>query len=145
VAEALAAGITPGASATVTLLNAGTNVAATVSSRAAMLDPQTGLIDVTLALSAPATLGEPVAASVEAGALAGYAVPREAVQTDEIGDYVFQAGADGLAHRVNVHVLGQSGAQTVLAPAGLNAAWPVVTTGAYQLDDGVAVRAAAPE
>jgi len=108
-----------------------------------MIDQQTGLIDVMLALTSPTTLGEPVAASVDAGPLTGYAVPHDAVQTDEAGTYVFQAGSDGLAHRVNVRVLGQSGGSLVLAPEGLSPALPVITTGAYQLDDGMAVCAAA--
>jgi len=42
-----------------------------------------------------------------------------------------------------VRVLGQSGGSLVLAPEGLSPALPVITTGAYQLDDGMAVCAAA--
>jgi len=132
--------IMPGARATLTLLDTGARMAATVATRAAMLDPQTGLIEVTLDLSAPAPIGAPVRAALQAGTLTGYAVPRDAVQNDEAGDYVFQQGADGLAHRAGVQVLGQSGGFTVLAPT-LNPALPLITTGAYQLDDGVPVRA----
>lgn len=140
VPEGQASFITPGAPATLTLLDTGASLPAAVATRAAMLDPQTGLTDVTLALSAPAPIGAPVRATLQAGLLTGYAVPRDAVQNDEAGDYVFQQGTDGLAHRATVRVLGASGDSTVLAPT-LNTALPLITTGAYQLDDGVAVRA----
>jgi hypothetical protein len=138
----------PGAPATLTLLDTGASLTATVATRAAMLDPQTGLIEVTLALSAPAPIGAPISAPIgapvraalQAGTLTGYAVPRDAVQNDEAGDYVFQQGPDGLAHRVNVKVLGQSGNSTMLA-ATLDAKLPLISSGAYQLDDGEPVRA----
>jgi len=112
-----------------------------VLASAAMLDPQTGLTDVTISLNGPAPLGEPVQALITTGTLSGYVVPRAAVQNDDKGDYAFQVDARNIAHRVDVHVLGGAGNQTVLAPS-LNAAMPLVTTGAYQLDDGMAVRMA---
>jgi hypothetical protein len=40
---------------------------------------------------------------------------------------------------ISVHMLGSTGDQTVLA-SGLNPSMLLVTTGAYQLDDGTAVR-----
>lgn len=141
VPEDQAAGIVPGAPVTVTLLNGGTIIKGNVASRAAMLDPQTGLIDIILALAGPAPIGEPVRAELQAGVLTGYVIPRDAVLNDENGDYVFQQGPDHLAHRANVRVLGQSGASTVLAPT-LNPVLPLITTGAYQLDEGMAVRPA---
>jgi RND family efflux transporter MFP subunit len=140
VPEDQASFIMPGAPGALTLLDTGASLPATVASRAAMLDPQTGLIEVTLALSAPAPIGAPVRAALQAGSLTGYAVPRDAVQNDEAGDYVFQQGPDGLAHRVSVKVLGQSGNSTMLAPT-LDAKLPLITSGAYQLDDGEPVRA----
>ncbi len=141
VPEGQAAGIAPGAAATLTLLDSGATVTGVVSARADMLDPQTGLIDITLALDGKAAIGEPVRVALPAGNLTGYAVPRDAVQNDQNGDYVFQVGADHLAHRANVQILGQSGAQTVLAPT-LNPALPLITSGAYELSDGMAVREA---
>jgi len=140
---ASAAAIAPGAPVSLTLLDENRPLAATVSARAAQLDPQTGLVDVTLALSGPAPIGEAVRADIEAGTLTGYAVPRNAVQTDEDGDYIFQQGTDGLAHRVTVTVLGASGDHLVLAPP-LNAALGLITTGAYQLSDGMATRPQGP-
>jgi len=140
VPEDVAAAITPGDAATLTLLNASGSISAKVTRIASMLDPQTGLIDVMLSPNGPAALGEPVKVVMIAGTMNGYAVPRDAVQNDEAGDYVFQLDADGIAHRVSVHVLGSVGDNIVLAP-GLNTALPLVASGAYGLDDGAATRA----
>jgi RND family efflux transporter MFP subunit len=130
VPPAQAGGIAPGEAAKLTLLNEGTQVDGKVVRMAAMPDPQSGLEDVTVAPPGALPLGEPVEAVITTGGTDGYVVPRDAVQND----------AQNIAHRVGVHVLGNTGARTVLAPGGLNAAMPLVTTGAYQLDDGVAVR-----
>jgi RND family efflux transporter MFP subunit len=133
--------VKPGDPASVTLLNAGVVISGQVLETAAMLDPQTGLANVTLSLDGPAPLGEPVQAVITTGTLSGYLVPRDAVQTDDQGDYAFQIDSQNIARRVTVHVLGTAGDQTILSP-NLNQAMPLVTTGAYQLDDGVAVRTA---
>jgi RND family efflux transporter MFP subunit len=130
--------------ARVTLQTTGAVLAATLTRVAAMTDQQTGLIDVTLALRGTPLLGTPllgmsVQASITTGTLTGYIVPRDAVQTDAQGDYAFQIDAKNIAHRIAVHILGTAGDQTILAP-DLNAAMPLVTTGAYQLNDGAAVR-----
>jgi RND family efflux transporter MFP subunit len=136
-----AGAVQPGDPAALTMLNSGAVISGRVLSAAAMLDPQTGLTDVTISLDGPAPLGEPVQAVITTGTLSGYVVPRDAVQNDDKGDYAFQVDAKNIAHRVSVHVLGSAGDQTVLAP-DLNATKPLVTTGAYQLDDGTAVRMA---
>jgi RND family efflux transporter MFP subunit len=136
-----AGAVKSGDPAAVTLLNAGPVISGRVLAAAAMLDPQTGLTDVTISLDGSAPLGEPVRAVITIGTLNGYVVPRDAVQNDDKGDYAFQVDAHNIAHRVFVHVLGSAAAQTVLAP-DLNVAMPMVTTGAYQLDDGTAVRMA---
>ena len=140
VPPAQAGGIAPGEAAKLPLLNEGTQVDGKVVRMAAMPDPQSGLEDVTVAPPGALPLGEPVEAVITTGGTDGYVVPRDAVQNDAQGDYVFQVDAQNIAHRVGVHVRGNTGARTVLAPGGLNAAMPLVTTGAYQLDDGVAVR-----
>lgn len=136
-----AALVKPGDPASLDLLNGGTPVSADVSQVGAMQDPQTGLVDVTLrpAATAPLALNAPAMATITTGDIAGFVVPRDAVQTDQQGDYAFQVDAKNIAHRVTVKVLGQDGDQTVLAP-DLNTSMMLVTTGAYQLDDGVAVR-----
>ena len=134
--EAVSARVMQGDAASLTLLNTGAKLSATVTQRAAMLDPQTGLIDITLAPQGPVLLGEPVALSITTGSVAGYQVPRDAVLNDAKGDYVFQLDAHGIAHRETVHVLEPDGAMSVLAP-DLDPAMPLVTTGAYQLEDGM--------
>jgi RND family efflux transporter MFP subunit len=127
-----------GDNATITLLNTGAAISGQVMRIGDMLDPQTGLRDVTLLLTGRVPLGEPVAAVIVTGTLAGYVVPRDAIQSDEAGDYAFQVDKN-VAHRVAVKILGAQATTTVIAP-GLNAAWPLVTNGAYQLDDGDPVR-----
>ena len=134
--EAAAARVIPGDAATLTLLNTGAKLSATVAQRAAMLDPQTGLVDITLAPQGSVLLGEPVALSITTGSVTGYQVPRDAVLNDAEGDYVFQLDAHDIAHREAVHVLEPDGAMSVLAP-DLDPAMPLVTTGAYQLEDGM--------
>jgi RND family efflux transporter MFP subunit len=141
VPPAQAGAVEPGDSAAVTLLTAGTVISGQVKEAAAMLDMQTGLTDVTLSLEGPAPLGAPVQATITTGTLSGYAVPRDAVQNDAQGDYAFQIDAKNIAHRVAVHILSTSGGQIVLQP-DLDPEKKFVTTGAYQLDDGVAVRMA---
>ena len=135
--EAQAVRIASGDTAILTALNTGTKTTATVVQRAAMLDPQTGLVDITLASQSPLPLGEPLALSITAGSVTGYQVPRDAVLNDEQGDYVFQLDAQGIAHRKTAHVLVPGGAMSVLAP-DLDPSMPLVTTGAYQLADGMA-------
>jgi RND family efflux transporter MFP subunit len=128
-----------GDDATITLLNTGAAISGHVMRIGDMLDPQTGLRNVTLLLTGRVPLGEPVAAVIITGRLAGYVVPRDAIQSDEIGDYAFQVDDKNVAHRVAVKILGTQAKATVIAPS-LNAALPLVTNGAYQLDDGMPVR-----
>jgi hypothetical protein len=135
--EAEAMRIQPGDAAMLTTLNSGGRIRATVVQRAAMLDPQTGLVDITLAPQGAVLLGEPVALTITAGSVTGYQVPRDAVLDDARGDYVFQLDAHRIAHRKAVEVLEPDGAMSVLAP-DLDPAMPLVTTGAYQLEDGMA-------
>ncbi len=137
VTEQQADRIMPGDAATITALNSDIRTNAIVLQRAAMLDPQTGLVDITLAPQNPLPLGEPLALTIVAGNLTGYEVPRNAVLNDEQGDYVFQLDARGIAHRKAAHILQAEGTVTVLAP-DLDPALPLVTTGAYQLEDGMA-------
>jgi len=134
--EAQAERVTPGDAAMLTALNTNTQTAAIVLQRAAMLDPQTGLVDIILVPQSPLPLGEPLALTITAGSVDGYQVPRDAVLNDAHGDYMYQLDAKSIAHRVTVHVLEAGGAMSVLAP-DLNPALPLVTTGAYQLADGM--------
>jgi RND family efflux transporter MFP subunit len=123
----------------ITLLNLGGTTSGRVMQIGGILDPQTGLRDITLSLTGNAPLGEPVKAVITIGALAGYVVPRDAIQSDETDDYAFQVDDKNVARRVAVKILGTQEKSTVIAP-DLNTALPFVTDGAYQLDDGMLVR-----
>ena len=126
----------PGDTASLTLLNSGTTLAAKVLQVAAMLDPQTGLVDVTLLPQSVVLLGEPVAVTITAGSVTGDNVPRDAVLSDAQGDYVFELDGGNIARRKNVQVLEADGGNLVLAP-GLTQGARIAVTGAYQLSDGM--------
>jgi RND family efflux transporter MFP subunit len=135
VPEADALRITQGDTATIMLLNTGATQQAKVAGRAAMLDPQTGLMNITLLPQDAVTLGEPVAVTIICGKVSGYRVPRAAVLSDEQGDYVYLLDAGNVAHRQNVHVLEPDGGDEILAPDF--SAGTLATIGAYQLSDGM--------
>ncbi len=81
-------------------------------------------------------------AQLQVGALQAVAVPRNAVLTDERGDYVFQVDG-GKARRVAVSRRLDNG--TLVAVDGLaDLKRPVVVEGNYELEDGMAVKDAAP-
>ena len=134
-----AASLRPGDPATVSLLNGGAVLHGTVDQISYVPDPQTGLLGATLVLDSPAPMAAPVKAVITTGSIAGFVVPRDALQNDEAGDYAYQVDTRNIAHRVAVHILGTNADQTVIA-SDLNTAMPLVTTGAYQLSDGMAVR-----
>ena len=134
--EAQAQRVQPGDPALLTLLNTNAQMPATVVQRAAMLDPQTGLIDITLLPQGGVPLGEPVAVTISAGTVTGDPVPRAAVLSDEQGTYVYQLDAHDVAHRKPVRVLEADGTSVVLAPT-LDLGMKLVTTGTYQLSDGM--------
>lgn len=110
------------------------------------VDPKTQLVGVvvTLARAAAPQLapGMKAQAQLQVGAQQSVAVPRNAVLTDEQGDYVFQVEA-GKARRVKVARRLDDG--TLVAIGGLsNLQLPVVIEGNYELQDGMAVKDAAP-
>jgi RND family efflux transporter MFP subunit len=115
------------------------------------VDPKTQRVDVVALLphrsgassaSASFAPGMKVDARIQVGALQSLAVGRSAVLSDERGDYVFQV-ADGKARRVAVTRRLDDG--TLAAIAGVaNATLPIVVEGNYELQDGMAVREAAP-
>jgi hypothetical protein len=70
------------------------------------------------------------------------ALPRNAVLTDERGDYVFQVD-QGKAQRVAVHKRLEAG-DWVGIDALKNPSLRVVTIGNYELQDGMAVKELAP-
>jgi RND family efflux transporter MFP subunit len=128
--------VRPGDTASLSLLNSGTMLPARVLQVAAMLDPQTGLVDVTLLPQGAVLLGEPVAVAITAGSVTGDPVPRDAVLSDAQGDYVFELDNGNIARRKNVQVLEADGGSLVLAPDLAQGA-RIAVTGAYQLSDGM--------
>ena len=115
-----------------------------VISVSAMLDPTTRLVPVLIdpgtdGLTEGGLLpGAPVRATVQVGQMKGWLVPRDAVLTDAKGPYVFQVDG-GKAVRVNVQIVGKDGDTTVIA-GQLDPGRKLVTSGNYQLQDGMTVR-----
>jgi RND family efflux transporter MFP subunit len=140
---AQAANLRTGAAATLQMLDTGAKIPAHVTAIPTMLDPQTGLLPLQLTADAPfaAALNEPVSAEIIAQTLSGYILPRDAVQSDVQGDFIYQVDARRLAHRIAVKVLGKADTQTIIA-ANIDARLPVVVSGTAQLADGMTVRTA---
>jgi RND family efflux transporter MFP subunit len=105
------------------------------------IDPATRLVDVTAAApGAGLALGDAVEGEVTVGAHPGLLAPRAALITDEAGSHVFVVRA-GKAHEVAVTPGLDEGDQTEVAGA-IRAGELVAVEGAYQLQDGMAVRTA---
>jgi RND family efflux transporter MFP subunit len=106
------------------------------------IDPHTHQLSVDIVPDDALIDGEAIRAEIVVGQWKGWLLPRDAVMGDDRDRYVFQT-AKGKAMRVALHVLGESG-DTIVAEGALDANLPLVTTGASQLDDGMAVRVAEP-
>ncbi len=107
------------------------------------LDPQTRMaavfIDAPGAAFAP---GQPVRGDIVLGVAGGPLAPRAAVYYDQDQAYVLVVTA-GTAHRRDVTLGGGAGEQVVIAK-GAAAGERIVVEGGASLDDGTAVREAAP-
>lgn len=119
-------------------LDAATPLHGTVRRVARALNPHTHQLDVEVVPDGALVAGEGFRAAIVVGQWQGWLLPRDAVQGDEGDRYVFQV-ADKKAERVPVRVLGESDSVSV-ATGALDAKRPLVTVGATQLDDGMAVR-----
>lgn len=114
----------------------------TVAMVGSAVDPQTHLVDVVATLDKPVQFaaGTALSATIDTSNFKAWAVPREALQSDAKGDYVFQI-EHGKARRVNVKVLAPDG-----SPIGVEGALdphaPVITLGSYEISDGDPVHAA---
>lgn len=137
--------VPPGTKATLvpisTTSDAPPAIEAVVSSVQDIVDPKTQLVSaiVTLpgATGAPLVPGMKVRASLQVGARKALAVPRDAVLSDALGDYVYQVAA-GKARRVAVTK--QIESDGYVGITGLtDPTLPVVTVGNYVLQDGMAV------
>ena len=121
-----------------TPLDAATPLHGAVRRVARALNPHTHQLDVEVVPDGALVAGEGFRAAIVVGQWQGWLLPRDALQGDEGDRYVFQV-ADKKAVRVPVHVLGESDTGSVVTGA-LDARRPLVTVGATQLDDGMAVR-----
>ena len=117
---------------------------ATVAMIGDAVNPQTHLIDVVATLDAKPSMpaGTALSASIATTPVTAWAVPRDALQSDEQGDFVLQI-EDGKAKRVDVKVLAPNGSPIGVEGA-LDAHAPVITLGSYEVSDGDPVRASAP-
>ncbi|OOG59312.1 efflux RND transporter periplasmic adaptor subunit [Rhodanobacter sp. C03] len=109
------------------------------------VDPQSHLLSaqVELPAEASATLlaGSAVDAQIRTADFSAWAVPRAAVLHDGHGDYLFQV-EHGHAKRIAVKLRSPDG-DTVGVQGALDAQAKVVVLGAYELNDGDAVRESA--
>jgi membrane fusion protein (multidrug efflux system) len=133
--------IAAGQTARLTFIDGGKSVEGHVRRVDSVLNPKTRMVDVDIAIPPDAALsGQAVRASIQVGAIAGWRVPRSAVLTNADGAFLFQV-AQGKAVRRNVQLMTSVGDEDLVRGA-LDAQAPIVTEGANQLDDGVAVRTA---
>lgn len=142
----LAASIRPGMPVTVKPVFGSTDGVSPLSGTIAVVgdavNPKTDLVDVV------ATLGDPpklAAGSILSGVIStntyqAWAIPRDALENDAQGDYVFQI-EHGKAKRVNVRVLSASGSPIAVSGA-IDPHAPVVTVGSYEISAGQAVKPA---
>jgi RND family efflux transporter MFP subunit len=127
----------------ISALDPGAAINARLSEVGRAVDPATHLI----AVSAPAQgaglpLGAAVRGEIAVATSQGLTVPAASVVYDEDGAHVFVVRA-GKAHQVGVAPGPQAG-DLIAVTGDLKPGDPVVVTGAYQLQDGLAVRLGAP-
>jgi membrane fusion protein, multidrug efflux system len=119
-----------------------TKVESQVSDIHAMIDSQTGLVQVLAPIPADSAprfvIGSYLTAEIILDRHQGLSVPRSAVLRDKQGAYVFTV-ADGKARRVAV-TTGIEQDDWIEITQGLKAGEPVVVSGNYELSDGMPVR-----
>jgi RND family efflux transporter MFP subunit len=105
----------------------------------AAIDPKTRLVPVAIGLLDGGALpGENFKAEMLAGKFEGWVIPRDSVQVDKKGTFVFQVD-DEHAKRVDVNVLGSAG-DTSIIEGDIDPQKKLVLSGSYQIADGDAVR-----
>jgi membrane fusion protein (multidrug efflux system) len=118
------------------------SVQGTVARIDRVINPKTRLVDVDIKPQESNSIdlleGAAFRATIQTGDIQGWIVPRDAVLSDNVGEYVFQV-ADAKAVRVSVKRLGGDDERSVIDGA-LDPKRPLVTVGNYQLNDGAAVR-----
>jgi RND family efflux transporter MFP subunit len=135
-----AARVHVGDAAIATQAAGGASVAGKVLAIGGIINPQSGLIDATVSLPPGTIPGTFLTVRITTGRVSGFAVPRDAALPDDDtgGMAVFQV-KNGKALKVPVQVLASHANRSIVA-GGIAPALPIVTEGAYQLDDGTAVR-----
>lgn len=127
-----------------TVQNREQSVTAVVDAIQDVVDSKTQLVNATVVLSASSARflipGMHVQGAIQIAQHQAWAVPRQAVLTDNDGGYLFQV-AQGKARRVNVRKVAESGS-LVGVDGTLDPALPVVALGNYELQDGMKVREA---
>ncbi len=105
------------------------------------VDPQTHLVGLVATIDGhtPLATGTALSAIVQTSDFKAWSVPRDAVQSDAQGDYVFQIER-GKAKRVEVKVVAPNGSP-VGVKGTLDPHAPVITLGSYEISDGDAVKA----
>jgi membrane fusion protein (multidrug efflux system) len=127
----------------VSALDPNTAVASRLTVVGRAIDPATHLIAVSAPAQSPGLpLGAAVRGEIAVATSQGLTVPRASVVYDEDGARVFVVRA-GKAHRVAVATGPEAGDQ-IAVTGDLHAGDPVVVVGAYQLQDGLAVRLGGP-
>ncbi|MDR5757132.1 efflux RND transporter periplasmic adaptor subunit [Caballeronia sp. LZ035] len=112
----------------------------------AAIDPQTQLVDVTADVPLTGTAfipGMRVGADISTASGEHWIVPRAAMLRDGKGAYVYQIAPGNTARRVNVALKTEDGARYGV-DGPIDAAWPLVVTGNYELADGMTVRTTTP-
>jgi RND family efflux transporter MFP subunit len=127
-----------GAKAELVPIDGGATMHGSVRRVARTLNPHTHQLDVEIVPDGALIGGEGFRADIVVGQWQGWLLPRDAVQGDEEHRRVFQV-VNGKAKSVPVNVLGEAD-DRVVASGALDATLPLVTEGATQLDDGMAVR-----
>lgn len=109
---------------------------ATVAMVGNAVNAQTHLVDLVATLDTKTRMpaGTAVSASIATAPITAWAVPRDALQSDEQGDFVLQV-EQGKAKRVDVKVLAPNGSPVGIEGA-LDAKAPVITMGSYEVSDG---------
>ena len=139
---ARASAVHPGDPATITALGSTGNAVGHVLLRGSMIEQQSGLVPVDIALP-PGTFlpGQTAEAVIRIGEADGYIVPHAAVLVDDAGAPYLVQVKDGTAHKVPVRVLLAHDNEDVVDGA-LDPADPLVLAGNHQLAEGMRVRTA---
>ncbi|MGC8763989.1 MAG: efflux RND transporter periplasmic adaptor subunit [Acidobacteriota bacterium] len=133
----------PGSPASIQAVDGGAQppLAGRVRAVSAAVNPTTRLADVFVSLppGSPLPLGTYVKGSFPRSSPPGLVVPYTAVLPQEKGFVLFKV-KENRAVRHSVTVLAQNGDEAVVAGEGLSPSDPVVVTGNYELEEGMAVK-----